>query len=220
MLPDDVEALAGELVLTMKTALAPVLARMAALEAHLDRLPAHDQVLTELRERLVAVETKTAIPAALPAPVDLTPVLERVAAISERVAVVETRAPIPGPPGPNGKDGVDGKDGADGLGFDDFEEVIGDDERTITHRYRSGDRVKEFVYKTSTEIYRGVYVEGKTYDRGDVVTWGGSSWHCNETTTSKPGDSKAWQLQVKKGRDGKDGLDAPGALPVVTVGRR
>lgn len=54
--------------------------------------------------------------------------------------------------------------------------------------------------------YLGVYQDGKTYDVGELVTWAGSAWHCNEATTTKPGDgSKAWTLMVKRGRDGKDG---------------
>jgi hypothetical protein len=54
--------------------------------------------------------------------------------------------------------------------------------------------------------YQGVYVEGKSYDVGELVTWGGSMWHCNEATELKPGEgSKAWTLAVKRGRDGKDG---------------
>jgi integrin beta 3 len=120
---------------------------------------------------------------------------------------------LPGVPGVQGEKGIDGinglngKDGTDGLGFDDFEELY-DGERTWTRRYIKGDRVKEFVFKTPMDIYRGVYVEGKTYDRGDGVTWGGSEWHCNEQTTTKPGEgSKAWTLKVKRGRDGKDGKD-------------
>lgn len=53
--------------------------------------------------------------------------------------------------------------------------------------------------------YCGVFVEGKSYDVGDVTTWAGSTWHCNEPTETKPGDgSKAWTLMVKRGRDGKD----------------
>jgi len=55
--------------------------------------------------------------------------------------------------------------------------------------------------------YCGVWVEGKTYDAGDLATWGGSTWHCNGTETrSKPGDeSKAWTMMVKAGRDvGRD----------------
>ena len=51
----------------------------------------------------------------------------------------------------------------------------------------------------------GVYQDGKTYDVGHVATWAGSAWHCNEATTTKPGDgSKAWTLMVKRGRDGRD----------------
>jgi hypothetical protein len=41
--------------------------------------------------------------------------------------------------------------------------------------------------------------------RGDVVTFGGSMWHCNAATEEKPGDgSAAWTLAAKRGRDGKD----------------
>lgn len=54
--------------------------------------------------------------------------------------------------------------------------------------------------------YCGVYVDGRTYERGDLVTYGGSAWHCNEATTARPGDgAKGWTLMVKRGRDGKDG---------------
>jgi hypothetical protein len=56
----------------------------------------------------------------------------------------------------------------------------------------------------------GVFLEGQSYDRGQLVTWAGSSWHCNEATTTKPGEgSKAWSLMVKRGRDGKDGTPGP-----------
>jgi hypothetical protein len=91
--------------------------------------------------------------------------------VRERVAVLETREPVPGPPGPPGPPGVDGKDGKPGL------------------------------------WYCGVWVAGKTYDAGTVVTWAGSAWHCNaDDTTMKPGDgAKAWTLMVKAGRDvGRD----------------
>lgn len=50
--------------------------------------------------------------------------------------------------------------------------------------------------------YCGVFVEGKTYGRGDGVTYAGSMWHCNTETTAKPDDgSKDWTLMVKHGRD-------------------
>ncbi len=54
-------------------------------------------------------------------------------------------------------------------------------------------------------LYQGVFKQDNDYQKGDVVTWAGSTWHCNEPTKSKPGESTDWTLMVKKGRDGKDG---------------
>ena len=52
--------------------------------------------------------------------------------------------------------------------------------------------------------YRDVYQAGHTYERGHVVTYSGSAWHCNESTDRRPGDgSAAWTLMVKRGADGK-----------------
>jgi hypothetical protein len=97
--------------------------------------------------------------------------------LGERLAAVEARPPLPGPPGENGLPGPPGAPGRDGV----------DGKAGL--------------------VYCGVYVEGRTYERGDGVTWGGSFWHCNaEATTTKPGDAaKDWTLMVKRGRDGKDG---------------
>lgn len=145
--------------------------------------------------------------------------LARVTALEARPVAQDGRDGRDGVPGTTGldgapgRDGVDGKPGADGLGFDHFEELY-DGERTFTHRYRQGARLKEFVWKVPMEIYRGVYVEGRTYEPGDGVTYASSEWHCSETTTTKPGEgAKAWTLKVRRGRDGKDGRDAPGAGP-------
>ncbi len=122
--------------------------------------------------------------------------------LRERVAVLETRAPVPGPTGPAGRDGVDG------LGFDDLA-VTQRTDRSFAITATRGAVVKEIGTATfALDIYRGVWTEGKTYDAGDGVTWAGSEWHCQTTTATKPGDgSKAWTLKVKRGRDGKDGQD-------------
>lgn len=94
------------------------------------------------------------------------------------------------------------KDGADGLGFDDMD-VEFDGDRTVTLSFVKGERRKSKSFKLPTMIYRDVYDEAKTYERGDVVTWGGSSWvSLKETPQGKPGQSHDWQLMVKKGRDG------------------
>lgn len=62
----------------------------------------------------------------------------------------------------------------------------------------------EALYSLPAMIYCGVYKDGTEYKCGDVVTWAGSLWHCNEDTSEKPGIPTApWTLAAKKGRDGK-----------------
>jgi hypothetical protein len=55
-----------------------------------------------------------------------------------------------------------------------------------------------------TMSYEGVYEEGKSYKKGQFVTFGGSLWHCNAPTSIQPGiGSSTWVLAVKKGRDAR-----------------
>jgi len=110
-----------------------------------------------------------------------------------RIAALEALEPVPGPPGPAG---------ADGLGFDDAT-VEYDGERTILLTWARGDARRERSIKLPAMLYRGVFAQGKLYERGDVVTWAGSLWHCNADTTTRPGDgAPTWTLAVKRGRDG------------------
>ena len=136
-----------------------------------------------------------------------------VTGLRERVAVLEVKAPVPGPPG------VDGTDGADGLGIHDLS-VDFDGERTLALTFMRDGVTKVFPVELSGyPLYRGVYAEGKPYVSGDRVTWAGSEWHCQAATTSKPGNgAKAWTLCVKCGRDGKDGRDGRDLAPVVKAG--
>lgn len=106
--------------------------------------------------------------------------------------------------------GDDGKPGADGLGFDDLS-VEYDGEKTVTLKFVRGEQSKEFPLVLPVVIDRGVFSEGKTYEPGDGVTWGGSFWIAQESTTEKPDSTKGWRLAVKKGRDGKDGKIEPAA---------
>jgi hypothetical protein len=56
--------------------------------------------------------------------------------------------------------------------------------------------------------YMGAYKAEQEYTPGSTVSHGGQLWHCNRTTTDRPGDnSEAWTLCSRRGRDGKD-LDA------------
>lgn len=130
---------------------------------------------------------------------------------------------VPGTPGEkglDGKDGLHGKDGLDGLGWDDLL-IEHDGERTFTFKTAKGERVKTVgTFTLPVPLYRGVFVDAKAYELGDVVTWAGSMWYAHETTTSKPGETKAWQQCVQRGREGRPGQDfrAPSPIPVVSVG--
>lgn len=176
--------------------------RLAAAEAQLTALP-------ELRDRVVTMETKALLPLPEPPPVDLSNVFQRLTAVElglqskaqetapllttvadltkEHAALRERIAVMEVKPALPGPQGDPGPAGKDG---------------------QDG---------TAGLTYQGVFQEGKQYEPGDVTTWAGSTWHCNEVTESKPGESKAWTLMVKRGRDGRDGKDAP-TMPIVKVG--
>ncbi len=255
------QVLADVAIAAVKSVIGPMQERIAILEQQNADLKERLHEVSGMRDRLVAVEVKSAIP--LPVP-DMAPVLERVAVCQERLTALETTkvAPVtleaireelksfqprqeapaavpeglmdrvkllesstdvdvlmkqvsetrdkfialekqtierygdikervavlearPVVPGPQGEPGPVGPSGKDG---------------------RDGD---------AQLPYLGVYQEGKEYSVGQMTTWGGSMWHCNTLTTSKPGEgNKDWTLMVKRGRDGRDGKDA-GPLPVV-----
>lgn len=123
---------------------------------------------------------------------------DELAAMRDRVLVLETRAPLPGPAG------KDGAPGADGLGFDDLS-VDFDGDRTLALKFTRGAVEKTFPIVLPMLRYQGIYQYGFAYVIGDVVTSGGAAWHCQQPTTLRPGDGVgAWRLMVKPGRDGKD----------------
>jgi hypothetical protein len=181
--------------------------RLVTLETKAAAPVVTDPRVGELRDRLLVLETKAATPIAL----DET-IVAAISGLRERVAVLEVRGLIPGPAG------QDGKDGTDGLGFEDLS-VDFDGDRTLALKFERGTVKKTFPIVLPFLRYEGVFIDGKSYDVGDVVTWAGSTWNCQEPTTTKPGEgSSHWKLMVKRGRDGKDGRDAPAPLPVVAVG--
>lgn len=120
--------------------------------------------------------------------------------------------------GKDGEPGAPGKDGADGLGFDDLT-VTHDGHREFTLVFERGDRRKEFSFSLPVTLDCGVYSEGRAYEPGDSVTWGGSLWIAQRDTCAKPGESDDWRLAVKRGRDGRiPDMDAflERALPQLT----
>jgi hypothetical protein len=119
-----------------------------------------------------------------------------------------------------GRDGIDGRDGAkgepgrDGFSLDDFDATLMDDGRTVILSFERGDAAFKVELGIPAMIYRGVFKEGATYVRGDTVTFGGSLWHCDEPTDTKPCDGvKSWTLAAKRGRDGK-------SAPVTVSGQK
>jgi hypothetical protein len=58
----DPEVLAELVVQAIDTALGPMRERLAAIDASLARLPGHEQSLGELRDRVLTVELKAALP--------------------------------------------------------------------------------------------------------------------------------------------------------------
>jgi integrin beta 3 len=55
-------------------------------------------------------------------------------------------------------------------------------------------------------LYRGTW-KPHGYFKGDVVTFGGSSWVALVDTDAKPETCADWQLATKRGQHGKDGKD-------------
>jgi integrin beta 3 len=171
----------GDLVtMTLTETLTPVRTSVALLD---DRLRAHATVTAGHDLRLRDLEVL-------------------VSGLRERLAIVETRAPVPGPPG---RDGQDGKDGADGYGVEDLS-VEFDGDRTIALAFaRAGREVQRFPLVLPFQKYQGVYHAGTSYVAGDMVTYGGSLWHCGTATSARPGDGvTGWTLAVKRGQDGRD----------------
>jgi hypothetical protein len=121
------------------------------------------------------------------------------------LGVVVGRDGRPGEPGAKGADGINGRDG---FGFEDMA-AESDGERTITLSFQKGDDTKRFQLRMGNPVYRGVFKAGTSYERGDQVTWGGSTWTALSDTSAKPGESasesRAWVLTTQRGRDGKAG---------------
>ncbi len=101
-----------------------------------------------------------------------------------------------------GSDGAPGENGKHGLSAEDVDATILEDGRTVEFSVSQGDTTYIFELAFPVPMYRGVYADGESYEKGDMVTWGGSVWHCQADTTEKPGTDD-WQLAVKKGRDAR-----------------
>lgn len=100
-----------------------------------------------------------------------------------------------------GKDGAPGRDGKDGADFSDVTFEY-DGERTLTIRGKGGEITK----RLPIPIDRGYWREGE-FEKGDIVTEGGTAYIALRTTKVKPSTEtkEDWRILARKGRDGKDG---------------
>ena len=58
--------------------------------------------------------------------------------------------------------------------------------------------------------YCGVWAPGQTYRKFSTATFEGHSWVARETTSEQPGNgSTAWTLQVRRGKQGREGKQGP-----------
>lgn len=121
-----------------------------------------------------------------------------------------------GADGTNGKDGAIGERGVDGLnGKDGAPSTIPGPKGDTGQRGADGiatreelhslieERMGEIQVRTFADVYQGVYENGRTYERGQLVTWGGSLWLSQAEAKAKPGESAEWKLVVKKGADAR-----------------
>jgi hypothetical protein len=102
--------------------------------------------------------------------------------------------------GLHGKDGKDGRDGKDGITVDQLKAGL-EDTLTTSLPDAVSRTVDEALARVPLLVWKDVWQAGKSYVPGNVVTFGGGMWHCNQLTSDKPETSDAWSLCVKKGRD-------------------
>jgi hypothetical protein len=55
--------------------------------------------------------------------------------------------------------------------------------------------------------YRGYWEAGEMYSKSSLVTHGGSLWLAVQPTQERPGNSDAWEMVAKRGRDGRHAKD-------------
>lgn len=223
----DIETIADVMVEVIRAEVAPLLERIAVLEAR-SPVPGppgpqgdrgergdvgpkgHDGLGAPGPAGRDGVNGKDGIDGKDAPAVDVEALAVRAAAL---VPVPKDGAPgrdgqpgVPGRDGAAGERGEKGQDGAPGRdGTLDGATIEAIDDRTFEVKRADGSRLGLLAFPVP--LYRGVYAGGQSYVKGDTVTYGGSLWIAHEATKALPGVGQSWQLAVKEGRRGKDGKD-------------
>jgi hypothetical protein len=142
--------------------------------------------LTDVGARVQVIDTQL---------VGLVTATTEIGTMRERLAVLETRAPVPGPTGPAGQDG---------LGIDDLaiEQV---DDATIRVKATHGETVKVIgTVRFPVARVHGDYEPGREYLPGHLVRHKNAIWHCRVATTVAPGATAYDGTGQPAGPQGKD----------------
>jgi hypothetical protein len=84
-------------------------------------------------------------------------------------------------------------------GFEAVKKYI--DEAFVEYEKRFAALEKRAIDRVDQLKYVGVYDRGVRYREGNFVTRDGSLWCAKRDTHETPGESDAWQLAVKRGKD-------------------
>ncbi len=96
----------------------------------------------------------------------------------------------------------------DALAVDQFDAVLAEDGRTLTVSLGAGELAKSVTLRIPSILDRGIFSPGKAYAAGDAVSWGGNLWLAQAETSTMPTEGDpTWRLAVRKGRDGRHGVD-------------
>ena len=198
MQPDE---FADIVVPIIKAAQAPLLERLASGDARIEALQAQVATLDAKWNDIGVLRERVALVEARPMPAPLVSLETRLAVTEAQFAALDRRVQ---------DDALTKELGA----LRERVAVVEVRPSVPGPQGEPGQPGKDGADGTAGLSFEGVYQDGKSYDLGNLVTWAGSSWHCNEATTTKPGDgSRAWTLMVKRGRDGKDGASGVDGKP-------
>lgn len=92
--------------------------------------------------------------------------------------------------------------GRDALQLEDFDLSL--EGRSLTISLKRDDVEVSKTVRLDTVLDAGFYQPGKSYERGDGVTFGGSYWIAQKDAESEPAvGNEDWRLAVRKGRDAR-----------------
>ena len=114
--------------------------------------------------------------------------------------------------------GKDGKDGVDGIGLDSFEMEYLPEEHEISVKASCHGRTKELRYPAGGIRPAGYWREGTKAKSGEAWVQDGSLWIAIKDTGTKPAtNDEGWIIAARKGRDGERGQKGADSTPIQPI---